>query len=188
MDALKLIKSRRTIRRFKDKKVPASMIKKMLEAGRWAPSGLNNQPWKFVIIRKKEMIEKISACTKFSKTASGAPLHIAVFMDSSCVYNRTKDCHAIGACIQNILLMAHSMKLGACWLGEILNQRKKAEALLRVPKKFELMAVIAAGFPDEKKKSNRLPLKKLKLLGIESASSVSACLSDEAPTKVEVSS
>ncbi|MBU4341978.1 MAG: nitroreductase family protein, partial [Candidatus Altiarchaeota archaeon] len=51
MEILDIIKNRRSVREFLDKEVDDSLIEKILEAGRWAPSGLNNQPWRFVIVR-----------------------------------------------------------------------------------------------------------------------------------------
>jgi len=152
MPILKTIKSRRSIREFKDKPVEQSKIIKILEAGRWAPSGLNNQPWKFVVVRDKEVRSKLAECTESDDVVLGAPVNIAVFLDKGREYNRIKDIQAIGACIQNMLLEVHDLKLGACWLGEILNQRTKVEKLLGVSKKLELMAVIAVGYPKAKKR------------------------------------
>lgn len=57
---------------------------------------------------------------------------------------------AVGACIQNMLLEAHSQGLGACWLGEILKNKHRVNKLLQVDDRYELCAVIAFGYPDEK--------------------------------------
>lgn len=85
---------------------------------------------------------------------------IAVFLDNNESYDRTKDLQAIGACMQNMLLAAHSTGLGAVWLGEILNKRKEVEAVLGSPAGCELMAVIALGRPAGKNvKSTRKSLK-----------------------------
>lgn len=155
MDILKLIKSRRSIRKYSDKPVSKKDIGKILEAGRWAPSGMNNQPWRFVVVTEKEMIIKISESTKYKKTVAGAKLLACVFIDNNEGYNRDKDVQAIGACLQNMLLEIHSLGLGACWIGEILNQRGQVEELLDVPESFELMAVLTIGYPAEKGKSCR---------------------------------
>ncbi len=69
---------------------------------------------------------------------------------------------AIGACIENMLLEAHALKLGACWLGEILKKKEEVSEFLNLPKKYDLMAVVALGFPAKNKtKGHRAPLKKL---------------------------
>lgn len=145
MDLLETIKTRRSIRKYTEETVDNTDIDAILEAGRWAPSGLNNQPWRFAVIRKKETKQELSMATKYASVILGADTLIAVFLDRSVMYDRTKDAQAIGACIQNMLLEAHSLGLGACWLGQILANREMVEKALGTPEDFELMAVIAIG-------------------------------------------
>ncbi len=144
-----IIKTRRSIRRFTDQMVDEKTIKKIIEMGTWAPSGLNNQPWKFVIIKDKALKEKVAQQTRYSRIIEDAPVCIAVFLDNSQSYNRVKDIQAIGACIQNMLLTIHTLGLGGVWLGEILNKREEVEKIMNVPSELELMAVIALGYPAE---------------------------------------
>lgn len=61
------IKTRRSVRKYKEAILKDTDIKKILEAGRWAPSGLNNQPWRFLIIKDKGVINGLSEFTKYSK-------------------------------------------------------------------------------------------------------------------------
>ena len=68
---------------------------------------------------------------------------------------------AIGACIQNMLLMAEELGLGACWLGEILNRKEEVNKFLNISERYELMAVIALGYSDEHPSSKRKPLGEL---------------------------
>lgn len=161
MEILKTIRARRSIRKYKKRKVEQKKITAILEAGRWAPSGLNNQPWRFVVVQDKDVIRELSECTEYSKIVLDAPLLICVFLDQKASYNRTKDLQAIGACLQNMLLACHALKLGACWLGEILNQREQVEKICGVPCHFELMAVLSVGYPDEQEKSTRKKLQSL---------------------------
>lgn len=141
------IKSRRSIRMFKPDAVPKELINEIIEAACWAPSGKNGQPWKFAVIADncslKEKVYSLSAYKNWLKTA---PCLIAVFMDKSLSYDYNKDLQAIGAAIQNMLLAAHGLGLGTCWVGEILEHKKEIEDLLEVPENFELMAVVAAGY------------------------------------------
>jgi nitroreductase len=150
MDFFEIIKTRRSIRKFKGKPVSDEVINKILEAGTWAPSGMNNQPWKFAVIKDKELKSEISKLTHYSKIIIGADVLIAVFLDHASGYDRTKDVQAIGACIQNMLLYIHSEGLGAVWLGEILKNKDKILELVKGSKDLELMAVIALGYPAEK--------------------------------------
>jgi nitroreductase len=147
MDIFKLIKTRRSIRKFTKKPVADEIIEKIIEAGIWAPSGLNNQPWRFAVIRDSELKQKISLLTHYSKVVLSANVLIAVFLDNASSYDRTKDVQAVGACIQNMLLYIHSMGLGAVWLGEILKSREEVLSIVDGPEDFELMAVIALGHP-----------------------------------------
>ena len=159
---LTTIKTRRSVRQYKEIIPENADIKKILEAGRWAPSGLNNQPWRFLIIKDKDIINGLSGFTKYSKIIKGAPVLILVFLDLKASYNRDKDLMAIGASIQNMLLEAHSLKLGACWLGEILNKKEDVRKFLKLNKYLELTAVISLGYPVEKRlRSNRKPLREL---------------------------
>jgi nitroreductase len=147
---IETILSRRSIREFTQAKVPREDITIILNAGRWAPSGLNNQPWKFIVIQQKETMEKMAGCTHYNKIVSNAPLLIAVYLDMDTMYNRTKDLQAVGAAIQNMLLACCELGLGAVWLGEILNNKDKVNLILSCPESMELMAVLAIGYPGER--------------------------------------
>jgi len=147
---LEEIKSRRSMRKFTPEEIAAQTIDTIIEMGTWAPSGLNNQPWKFVVVKEKEMLNKLSLQTVYSNIIKNAPVCIAVFLDNNASYNREKDIQAIGACLQNMLLAIHHLGLGGVWLGEILKNREQVENLLEVPDGVELMAVVALGHPAEK--------------------------------------
>jgi nitroreductase len=149
-DVLQAIRKRRSVRKFTGEPVPESSHRAILEAGRWAPSGLNNQPWKFVVITDATTRTAVAEKTKYRKVLEHAPLQIAVFLDQILSYDRTKDIQGIGACMQNMLLAAHSLGLGTVWMGEILNRREEVEGLLAVPASFELMGVVAVGHPYRK--------------------------------------
>jgi nitroreductase len=148
------ILTRRSVREFNDRTISKEEVNIILDAGRWAPSGLNNQPWRFVVVRDSETINKLSECTHYFRIVAGAPLLIAVFMDTEHSYNRTKDIQAIGASIQNMLLACCDLGLGAVWLGEILNQHEKVNLILGCPSELELMAVLAIGEPAPGKRTS----------------------------------
>jgi len=159
MEVKDAILKRRSIRKYTKELVSEEKILEILEAARWAPSGLNNQPWKFVIVSEKK--EELASLTKYSSVIRGANQCIAVFFDQASSYNRTKDLLGIGAAIQNMLLCAYSLGIGTCWLGEILNRKEEVNLLLEVPQETELVAVIAIGYPDEKPTTTRKKLDEL---------------------------
>ncbi|MEW6097389.1 MAG: nitroreductase family protein [bacterium] len=159
MDVKDAILNRRSIRKYTDELVNDEKLMEILEAARWAPSGLNNQPWRFVIVRERK--EELASLTKYSHVIKEANLCIAVFLDHASSYDRTKDILAIGAAIQNMLLYAYSIGIGTCWLGEILNRKEEVNALLEVQQEMELMAVITLGYPNEKPTSSRKEIDEL---------------------------
>jgi nitroreductase len=146
MNILSLIKSRRSIRKFRKANISTKILAKILEAGRWAPSGLNNQPWRFMVLagEKKDALAKY---THYGYIIKGADKVILVFLDKKSSYSLEKDLMAIGACIQNMLLYIHAIGLGACWLGEILNQRKAIKKFLKLSTNLKLQAVLVIGYP-----------------------------------------
>ncbi|WP_027721225.1 nitroreductase family protein [Maridesulfovibrio zosterae] len=154
---------RRSIRKFTDEPVSREDLTSILEAGRWAPSGLNNQPWRFLIIHKDDpRATLLSECTKYGHIIKSAKILICVFLDKDSTYNEVKDHQGVGCCIQNMMLAAHSLKIGTVWLGEILNQEQKVLDILNLPhEKYELQVVIAAGHPDQKGSSERKELSEL---------------------------
>jgi nitroreductase len=152
---LNMIKTRRSVRKFKPDHIPAELIEKILEAGRWAPSGLNNQAWRFAVVTDKAVILKISGLTQYAKIVLAAQTLIPVFLDTAKSYHREKDIQSIGACLQNMLLEIHSLGLGAVWLGEIIKSNEQIKNILGLPEELELMAVIALGYPDETPRSTK---------------------------------
>lgn len=147
MDLLEGIYTRRSIRQYTDQPIEREQLIEIIKAGTWAPSGLNNQPWRFVIVKEREARVRLAGFTKYRTIIESAPACIAVFIDRGAMYNDTKDHQAMGACIQNMLLAAHALRLGAVWLGEILNNAESVRAFLELPPEMELMAVIAIGHP-----------------------------------------
>lgn len=97
---------------------------------------------------------QLSECTHYTGIVAGAPLLIAIFLDTEASYNWTKDVEAIGAAIQNMLLASCALGLGGVWLGEILNQKEKVNSILECPSKLELMAALAIGEPTPKERTS----------------------------------
>ncbi|MBT1076146.1 nitroreductase family protein [Geobacter grbiciae] len=149
MEVLEAIYGRRSVRQYTGEPVTREAVLEIVRAGSWAPSGLNNQPWRFAIVSDDEKRRALAGLTKYRHILEGAPVSIAVFCDRAAMYNDTKDHQSVGACLQNMLLAAHALGLGAVWLGEILKSADKVRELLALPESLELMAVVAVGRPAE---------------------------------------
>ncbi|MBN1495479.1 MAG: nitroreductase [Spirochaetes bacterium] len=160
-EIIRAIKARRSIRKYSGESISPGAIEDILEAGRWAPSGLDNQPWRFSVITDARSKEQLAPLTAYSRIVKECAACIAVFYHLPDGYDRDKDAMAIGACVQNMLLAAASLGLGAVWLGEILKRKAEARDLLGVDDSCELMAVIAIGHPAESPRSSRKRLSSL---------------------------
>lgn len=145
------IKSRYSCRNFSEEEneVSDDDLEQILQCGRWAPSGLNNQPWRFMIIKDDKTIQnQLADCTKSDQIIRQAAINVIVLLDLDDIYSRIKDIQSIGACIENMLIAAHDLGYGTCWLGEILNQSGDVLDILGLnAEKYELMAVISIGVP-----------------------------------------
>lgn len=162
---LRVLLDRRSIRKYTGKPVSNEDITAILEAGRWAPSGLNNQPWRFLVIKKDDpRHEKLAECTKYAHVVRASQACLCVMLEKEAMYSEMKDHQGAGACIQNMLLAIHALGLGAVWLGQIINdQAASLGALALDDNKYELQAVIALGHPDQKGSSTRKELSELLL-------------------------
>ena len=156
-DLMHLIETRRSVRKFTGDPVEQADIEKIPNAGRFAPSGKNTQPWRFVVV---ESVDKREALAKLAPQAgmiATAPVTLAILLDRDAGYDELKDAQGIGAAIENILLAVHALGLGACWMGKARNP--EIERVIGARAHEELMALIPIGHPAEGSNDvSRLPL------------------------------
>lgn len=145
------IKDRKSIRSFIYKKISKETILEIIGCGQWAPSGNNSQPWQVCIVIHPTVKRMLSELTKYGGIIEEAYVNLVVFLDLERGYDRVKDVQAIGAFIQNLLLGVHAQeKLGAVWIGEILNKKEEVNQIFKFPtNKFELMGIVAIGVVDD---------------------------------------
>ena len=161
MDAtvINAIKNRRSIREYTDTPLTKDQLHTIIEAGCWAPSGLNNQPWRFVTITKDIIKNQLSELTHYGQIIKTAPALIAVYLDTKKMYDAVKDLQSAGACIQNMLLAAEAIGLGGVWLGQILKNKDKVNTVLELTDVYDLMAILAFGHPEHRNQvSTRKPV------------------------------
>jgi nitroreductase len=164
---LQAIHKRRSIREFTDAPISSEQLQEIIRAGKWAPSGMNNQPWRFVIIQDSDIKEQLAQQTHYGHIVRGANALIAVFLSKEDMYDAVKDHQSAGACIQNMLLAVEALELGAVWLGQILKNKTEVNRILGLSDNFDLMAVVAIGYPlhhnqkSKRKKLSELLLKQL---------------------------
>ncbi len=151
MDTLEAIHGRRSVRRYQDKPVPEELVRKLLAAGMSAPSARDAQEWQFVVIDDKAMLTEIGEINPNAKMAQHAPMAILVCADLSLeksVGYWVVDC---AATVENILLAAHALGLGAVWTGVYPRQERMdgLKKLVGLPEKVMAHSLIVVGYPAE---------------------------------------
>jgi len=147
MDIFELIKTRRSARKFDARKIDPGLIEKIIEAGTYAPSACNIQGWRFVVLNKPEIKEKIFDLGG-TVIIKSAPIVILVFYDRRTTNIEYSDyIQSASAAIQNMLLAATELGLGSCWIAH-LPSKKDLQKLFNVPSHFEPIAAMALGHKD----------------------------------------
>ena len=151
----KMIVSRRTIRRFKQRPIPKFILTRLINAARLAPSAANLQPLEFIVINDKDICAKIFPHLRWAGyiAPSATPIHntrpvvyIAVLV------NRDKAqpkyiAYDVGAAVQNIILTAWEQGIGSCWMQAI--DRDKISQILDISSDFRLDSIISLGYRAE---------------------------------------
>lgn len=161
-DFFEVVKGRRSVREFTPEPVSASDLEKILEAGRWAPSGKNTQPWAFVLVKSKAKRAALAALSRQKELIESAPVCLAVLLDHERGYDRDKDMQGIGACVENMFLASYALGLGACWVGNISGSKEEAAKVLGLKEHEELVMLLLIGHPvPGERSSTRRPLSEL---------------------------
>jgi len=152
MDAIDTILTRRSVRTYTEDDIPDNIINKLLEAAVSAPSAGNQQPWHFIILEKREILDKIPDFHPNAKLLKGAQKAILVCADLNLEKYKgywVLDC---SAATQNILLAARALGLGTCWLGVYPREDriKNLKELLNLPENVVPHSIIALGYTQEK--------------------------------------
>jgi nitroreductase len=151
MDVLEAIFTRRSIRNFKPDPVPEEFIQEILSAAMTAPSAGNQQPWQFIVIHSRELLDAIPDFHPHAEMVRQAPLAILVCGDLRLEHHKgfwVQDC---SAAVMNLLLAAHALGLGAVWTG-VYPREERAEAfrkLCGLPDELVPFAMIPVGYPNQ---------------------------------------
>ena len=153
MDAIDAILSRRSIRKYRPDPIPAQLIDELLAAAMSAPSASNGQPWHFVIITERRILDDIPRVHPYSQMLNQAPLAIVVCGDLRVSGSEAWWVQDCSAATENLLLAAHAKGLGAVWLGVHPSKERVAgiQKLLRLPEHIVPLCIISMGFPAESK-------------------------------------
>jgi nitroreductase len=164
---LKAIRERRSTLDFTSEPVTDEQIEAILEAGRWAPSALNSQPWDFVVVRDLQLRTGIAIILRRITWAwggfAGVPVMIVVSVDPSRDPDHFVEAGAVAT--QNLCLAAQSLGLASSWAGVYGSSRaisgnveQDLRAVLSVPKSHRIIAVVPIGVARVERESYRRPL------------------------------
>ncbi len=154
MDAIEVLKTRRSIRLYQNRPVPKEIIEDIIDCARLAPTANNQQPWEFVVVTDPEIRKQIADMTPYGKFIAVAPVCIVVFCMSSTFYVEDG-----AAATQNILLAAWAHGLGSCWVaGDKTEYAEGISKLLGAPEGYKAISFLAVGYPDEKPTREKRPL------------------------------
>lgn len=165
MDFYEVIKTRRSVRSYKQDPIPEDILKKVLNAARIAPSGSNRQPWYFIIIKDPERKKKMVELCAGQKFIAEAPVLIAA-CGENIHYNRGNwmDNYSVlvdvAIAVDHLTLAARAEGLGTCWIGSFDNEGIKK--FLGIPEDVNVVALTPLGYPSNpdvfKEDKNRKPL------------------------------
>jgi nitroreductase len=154
MSLYDLIISRRSIRQFKPAPISRELLKKILNAGRLAPSAANLQPLEFIAVDDEKLRAEVFLCLKWAgyiapegdpKPGQEPQAYIVVLVNTQV---RKKGFEwDVGASMENMILTAWEQGIGSCWLLSV--DREKLKRLFKVPENFRIDSVLALGYPAE---------------------------------------
>ena len=156
MEIFETIKARRSVREFTGESIPKEALIQIVDAGRWAPSGYNRQPWEFIIVTEQETIQSLKIAAKWMENAGAI---IAVILDPNASKFWLEDG---SAAIENILLACTALGYGSCWLqGYTEPKEENFKHLLGVPKDKRLLTLIPVGVPTHWPNQDKKPLNEI---------------------------
>lgn len=149
MEFLELAKKRYSCRSFLSKDVEQEKIDKILEAARIAPTAVNLQPQRILVIKDKSKIEKLKDATRFT---FDAPMMFVICYDKNISWKRKYDGNDEGVIDASIvtthmIFEATELGLGTTWVGAF--NPFKAREILEVPENYEIIALLPTGYPSE---------------------------------------
>jgi nitroreductase len=152
MDLMDAIKTRRSIRKYRETPVPENLLKEVLNAARLAPSADNAQPWKIIVVRDEQIKQKVTQACNGQKFLVQAPVVLVVCGIPEEAFQTVggyMSSHVIDASIalDHLTLAAHSLGLGTCWVAWF--KEEKVKDLLGIPEDVRVVALTPLGYPDE---------------------------------------
>jgi len=152
LSLLDAIYSRRSIRKYENKDIPQEILQQILEAGRCAPSAVNRQPFRFVVVNDREIMKDFcdNLIARFVKYA---PVAIVGCADVKSLLTGNWAVVDTTIAMQNMVIAASALGIGSCWIGAC--NEEKVKKALKIPDKWKFVALITLGYPAEQPKPKK---------------------------------
>jgi len=144
--------SRVSIRKYQDKPVEKDKVLLMLKAAMAAPSACNQQPWEYYVVTNKEKIQELALTSPYASFSKEAPLvFVACSRISDCIIAPSYTNIDMSASVENLLLEASELGLGAVWMGIAPDKERMAavRSVIDLPEHLSAFALISCGYPAE---------------------------------------
>ena len=152
MSILEIIKQRRSVRRYRPDPIHEDVLRRVLDAARFSPSGKNLQPWKFILVRDESLKQHLADASVGQSFIAEAPVVIVACAFPDKCYSRMGNYMKswpvdVAIAVEHMMLQAQEEGLGTCWIGAF--EEKEVKALLHVPEGVRVLALTPLGYPDE---------------------------------------
>jgi nitroreductase len=169
MELVKAVRTRRSVRKYKNDRLPEQTLRELITLATWAPSAMNCQPWSFAVVENKDFLKKLSESSKAALLANkdamtrleryrnilsdpqfdlfyGAPVLVLIYGNKN-IPTYVYDCSMAAL---NLMLAAWDKDIGSCWIGFVAGTANTPEIKneLNVPEGYEMVAPVILGYRD----------------------------------------
>src|SRR4030042_372891 len=152
MSLIDYILTRRSVRRYEKREIPEAVLAQILEAGRQAPSAVNEQPIHFIVVKDNEIKKGLSNFL-FNRFINDAPAVMVGCADVNSLMTGKWALVAATIAMQNMVIAAWTLGVGSCWIGAF--DEEKVKELLKISDRWKVVALLTLGYPAEQPKQRK---------------------------------
>ena len=151
MDLFSALFNRRSIRKYTGQAIPSGTVEKLLKSAMYAPSAMNNQAWQFIVVNQRKKLDKVLKVISHAEMLKSAQAAVLICGDLNLEKNVDYIQQNCSAATQNVMLSAHGLGLGSCWIGvypvkEIISGLQE---LFKLPEYVIPISLVSLGYPAE---------------------------------------
>lgn len=143
-DVFDAVRTMLAVRRYRDERIPAAVVRRIVEAGRLTASSMNMQPWHFIVVEERATLEMLGGVARTGRYIAAAPLAVVVAVEKDSHFAVSDASRAI----QSMMLTAWADGVGSNWIG--FGGMSAVQQLLEIPPKLDVLAIVAFGYPADR--------------------------------------